>query len=384
VRPSAGDDVLATIAADARSPLDAVVDAEEEGAVWRALDALPDALREPLVLYYGGDQSVREVAAALEISEAAARQRLSRGRSRLEANMRDAVSRRLKRAAPGAAFTAAVAAALVSAPRTAVASSSVGVSAAWLGAAAVVAAAAVGAMLLIPAAPLAEAPASMSASTVAPALAATVAPAGNERAARARWFRPRKPSAPPPARAEHAAMQQDDDRISLALHQQLARKIDIDLNDAAVGNVIAFLGEAGGVDIVVTGDIASNVTFDLHATTVMEALDETLEQAGAVWREVSLVRVVASTERPGIPGAFRPITLEVADAAFDDVIQALSQSLDLPVVVDAALAAPPVTAQLVDMPAAQALDAVIAAAGLGYEVVPAIQVRPEEDSDEWH
>ncbi len=61
----------------------ALAAAEEEAMVWTALGALPETVRTPLVLFYREGQSVAAVAAALDLSEDAVKQRLSRGRTAL-------------------------------------------------------------------------------------------------------------------------------------------------------------------------------------------------------------------------------------------------------------------------------------------------------------
>src|SRR5688572_5170926 len=58
-------------------PSDEVISKEEQAILWRVLEGLPRAYRDPLILYYRQDQSLAEVSEALEISEDAAKQRLS-------------------------------------------------------------------------------------------------------------------------------------------------------------------------------------------------------------------------------------------------------------------------------------------------------------------
>jgi len=95
-----------------RSPDDQAVSHEEQRLVWNALEALPDSYREPLVLYYRDEESVARVAAALDLSEDAAKQRLARGRDMLRAEMLLIVEKALRRSRPGAIFTLAVLGAL--------------------------------------------------------------------------------------------------------------------------------------------------------------------------------------------------------------------------------------------------------------------------------
>ena len=63
-----------------------MITAEEEALVWRSLAEIPETYREPLVLYYREQQSMVEVASALDVSVDAVKQRLSRGRSMLRYN----------------------------------------------------------------------------------------------------------------------------------------------------------------------------------------------------------------------------------------------------------------------------------------------------------
>ena len=53
---------------------------EEASLVWDTLEQIPDTFREPLILFYRENQSVAQVARALDLSEDAVKQRLSRGR----------------------------------------------------------------------------------------------------------------------------------------------------------------------------------------------------------------------------------------------------------------------------------------------------------------
>jgi RNA polymerase sigma factor (sigma-70 family) len=97
---------------DDASPLDAMLDAETETLVWRALSQLPERNREAMVLYYREGETASEVAAALGITEDAVMQRLSRGRRQLRKRVSAIVERSLREARPSAGFVAAVVAAL--------------------------------------------------------------------------------------------------------------------------------------------------------------------------------------------------------------------------------------------------------------------------------
>jgi len=94
------------------NPFERVSEHESEALVRSALDRVPESYREVLVLYYREQRSVREVAAALEISEAAALQRLSRGRQYLADGVANLVERSLRSALPRRCLVAGLLAAL--------------------------------------------------------------------------------------------------------------------------------------------------------------------------------------------------------------------------------------------------------------------------------
>jgi RNA polymerase sigma factor (sigma-70 family) len=98
--------------ADEMLPSEHVVRREEEAILWRALERIPESYREPLVLFYREHQSVESVAAELELSEDAVKQRLSRGRKLLHQEVLAFVEGALERTNPGKAFTLAVLGAL--------------------------------------------------------------------------------------------------------------------------------------------------------------------------------------------------------------------------------------------------------------------------------
>lgn len=124
----------------APTPAEDAIRHEEQTLLWESLERLPEEYREPLVLYYRQEKSIPAVAAALDISEQATRQRLSRGRSMLAARMERLVGRGLRMSGPTKAFTIAVLAAIPGLAASA--------SAATLGAAAIKGGAAKGAASL--------------------------------------------------------------------------------------------------------------------------------------------------------------------------------------------------------------------------------------------
>jgi len=78
------------------NPFDAAAEAESERVVRDALLRVPDTYRDVLVLYYRDQRPVRDVAAVLGITEAAALQRLARGRQYLADGVTDLVERSLR------------------------------------------------------------------------------------------------------------------------------------------------------------------------------------------------------------------------------------------------------------------------------------------------
>src|SRR5256885_66849 len=93
-------------------PSDYTISREEEAILWRSIERIPESYRRPLVLYYREHQSVENVAAVLDLSEDAVKQRLSRGRKLLHEQVLAFVEGALERTSPGKAFTMGVLAAL--------------------------------------------------------------------------------------------------------------------------------------------------------------------------------------------------------------------------------------------------------------------------------
>lgn len=92
----------------ADSAEDAFSDQKEREMMWNMVESLPETYRETLVLYYRSEQSVEEVAKALEATPATIRQRLKRGRDLLRDEAVSRLAGQLKASAPTAAFTAAI------------------------------------------------------------------------------------------------------------------------------------------------------------------------------------------------------------------------------------------------------------------------------------
>ncbi len=93
-------------------PVEHTISKEEEQILWRSLERIPEIYREPLVLFYREHQSIETVAASLDLTEDAVKQRLSRGRKLLQEQVLAFVEGALERTNPGKVFTIAVLASL--------------------------------------------------------------------------------------------------------------------------------------------------------------------------------------------------------------------------------------------------------------------------------
>lgn len=118
--------------ATAPGPVEETISREEEAILWRSLERIPENYREPLILFYREGQSVERVAAALELTEDTAKQRLSRGRKLLQEQVALFVEGALRMSTPGRAFTLGVLATLPLMKTTATAAT-IGVAAAKAG-----------------------------------------------------------------------------------------------------------------------------------------------------------------------------------------------------------------------------------------------------------
>lgn len=107
--------ILAQISDPDGSPTERHADAQREQAALAVIDALPHASREVLLLFYREGQSSQQVADLLGMSDAAVRKRLSRARANMRAAMIEHLGEFARGSAPGAAFTALVMSALVTA-----------------------------------------------------------------------------------------------------------------------------------------------------------------------------------------------------------------------------------------------------------------------------
>jgi len=80
-------DAANEIPAPQPQPQDLAIAREEEALLWRTLARIPEIYREPLVLFYREHLTVEKVAVALDLNEDTVKQRLSRGRKMLQAEV---------------------------------------------------------------------------------------------------------------------------------------------------------------------------------------------------------------------------------------------------------------------------------------------------------
>ncbi len=93
-------------------PMESLVTAEQNALIGAALQKIPENYREPLILFYRGEQSTKQIADALDITEEAARQRLSRARKFLRKELERQVADVISSSGPSEFFSLAVIAAL--------------------------------------------------------------------------------------------------------------------------------------------------------------------------------------------------------------------------------------------------------------------------------
>ena len=95
------------------NPSDPLIAREQQAVVTQALLQIPESYREPLVLFYRQEQSIREVAEALGLSEDTVRTRLHRGRKMIKEQVASMVETTLSNTGPGKVFTTAVMASIL-------------------------------------------------------------------------------------------------------------------------------------------------------------------------------------------------------------------------------------------------------------------------------
>ncbi|MEO8840030.1 MAG: sigma-70 family RNA polymerase sigma factor [Kofleriaceae bacterium] len=344
-----------------------LIDRETERNAASALVRLPERYREAVVLYYRGDESLAEVATALGITEAAARQRVHRGREKL----RDAlapVECTLRGTRPGAAFTAAVLAAWFLRGRDAAAASAAGkggtalvTAATTTSTPALLTAIATGAVLAIGTITIAATHAASSSSKPAPSPTAVAArfPAMIGVAPSAGHFivAARAPTLP---------------KLTITTNPT----IDADFKHAPMIDMVELVSVTLDVPIWVdpaVGESFSDVSG--HTLDPIEVLDYVITDAHAQRTEVEAVRLVSfggETDANMLGGDL--VTIDLHGAPLNDVLRMLEVPLHLPIGrsmlpdADAPDQQPMITLAVNGVTAGAALEQVLAQAHLGYEL----------------
>lgn len=351
---------------EGRDLRDELIDRETERDAAAALARLPERYREAVALYYRGGESLAEVAAALGITEVAARQRVHRGREKLREALTP-VERTLRRTRPGAAFTAAVLAAWFVRGRDAVASTiaAKGVVATPSAAAPVLfAAIATGAALVI-------GTITVVATHALPS--PTPAPATSAVAAR---FPMMAGGAPSPGHftiAAHAPALPPTTTITTN------PTLDLDFEQVPLADMVDLLSDTMNVPIWIdpeVGDSFSDVSG--HALDPMDVLDHVITDAHAQRTEVEAVRLVVfggETQASVLGGD--PVSLDVRDVPLAGVLHMLELPLHLPigrVAMPDGQSEPTITLSVHDLTAGAAFEQVLAQARLGYELTTGFSI----------
>ena len=108
ISKAASIDQLKETRTDDSGPAERVITKEQQHVVRQALQQIPEQYREPLVLFYRQEKSVKKVAEQMSLSEDAVKQRLSRGRKLLKERFAAMVETTISRTGPGKSFTSAV------------------------------------------------------------------------------------------------------------------------------------------------------------------------------------------------------------------------------------------------------------------------------------
>ena len=89
IAPQVGETALEREGGAARGVSEEAVANEERGMLWKAVDALDDRYRIPLLLYYMEEQSIAELAELLSIPQGTVKSRLHKARQLLEKELED-------------------------------------------------------------------------------------------------------------------------------------------------------------------------------------------------------------------------------------------------------------------------------------------------------
>lgn len=89
IAPQVGETALEQEGGATPDVSEKTVENEERGMLWKAIDALDDRYRIPLLLYYMEEQSIAELAELLSIPQGTVKSRLHKARQLLEKELED-------------------------------------------------------------------------------------------------------------------------------------------------------------------------------------------------------------------------------------------------------------------------------------------------------
>jgi len=371
----------------ARDARDQLITREDAARAETALARLPEKYREAIVLYYGAEESIADVASALGISQDSARQRVHRGRERLRDQLAN-VETTLRATRPTAAFTAACVAAWT-------AGKPVPAHAAAIPRRALVPAIAAAALVL--AAGVAVAVTVSTGRRQAPAQPIPAAsPSTDPRAALHRRFaaspRPVLPGLLPRGTFALAQPLSANASGAATAAPPVPKVVDLDFQQAPFVDLMALFRNELDVPIWVAYETDARVDINTHGKRpALEVLDEVLDKANANREEVAALAIVPGGRTDAAVLGGEPVTLSFRNTPLNLVLDALEPKLGMPIgrlgvevlpgQTDeqgnpAAEASPPITLDLHGVPAGAALQEVLIQAGVGYELTTGFVILP--------
>ena len=368
---------------------DELIVREEAARANAALAKLPERYREAVVLYYRNEQSIADVARALGISEDSARQRVHRGRTRLR-ELVAPVEATLRATRPGPAFAAACIAAWALG-RSTTASAAVAravPSKSWLG---------VALCGGVVAGSIAIGVAIRSGPTIDREGAALVRAAPvDPRASLQRQFppmvHPHRSTLPPGFTA--IAVTAPTTRPAALPSSGRATLVDLDFGQAPVEAIVRIFANMMETPMWLTIDGTISINVKMHQVPALEALDETLAQAGASRTEVAAIRIVPGGRSDAATLGGASMTASFHATPLNEVLTAIEPKLAMPIgrlghqpvqgesdgsghpMDDLSQ---PVTLDLHETPAGVALEQALQQTGYGYELTTGFVIAPNDD-----
>jgi len=369
----------------ARDARDQLITREDATRAEDALANLPERYREAVVLYYGGDESIADVAGALGISQDSARQRVHRGRERLR-DLLQIVETTLRETRPTAAFTAACVAAWT-------AGKAVPAHAATMPKRPLVPAIGAGVFVLAASAAIAVGVTRGRQHNVQPT--STTSTASEPRAALHRRFpaspRPVLPGVlprnsfaigPSPAAASGSS----------STPVPSPKLVDFNFRMAPLEDLMRVFRNVLETPIWVAYEPDAKIDINTHGQRpAIAVLDEILDNAGANRAEVAAIQIVSDGRTDASVFGGEHVTLSLRNVPLNYVLDALEPKLGMPIgrfgseVIPGTVdqdgnplveQSPPVTLELHDVPAGAALEQALLQTGVGYQLTTGFIILP--------